>query len=463
MVPMRTIPMKVIAILGLNAGEFPRRDTVPGFNLIAKDVKKTDRSKNLEDRYLLLETLLAAKEKLMIFYKGQDEKDNSEVFPTPPLAELIQYLNRLDKDGNRKAYLVKHNLQSYADAYFDGSDDLKYSYSATAFEAAKAKNLKPELIAYQQNIQDISEVHFSTFELPERISLNELESFYRSPMEYYLSQKNFGRFAPFERSSHENEEIFLVNALEAYDIKRNIVEYAAEWVRKNPGTEIDFQQLRNHLTKTVRLPYQEVGKELFKNLQDLTEHLLAEKFLMAYSGQHEESFEVVCTDDSGAKITFTGTMAVSEDRKSAVMFQNTKSKPKHHIFPWIRHLFLSAALPEYGMTTCQFEDGEMHLAPLTQETAQKQLLHLAQIRALGEKSPVLFFREVAQVNEFPTGRQRKSPIETSDYCGQVEKAICNDYCASIFFKKSDLDLEFRRKVCRTINEVYSGREIITNE
>ena len=118
-------------------------------------MKKTDRSKNLEDRYLLLETLLAAKEKLMIFYKGQHEKDNSEVFPTPPLAELIQYINRLDKDGNRKKYLIKHNLQSYADAYFDGSDALKYSYSATAFEAAKAKNLRPESVTYQQNIPDL--------------------------------------------------------------------------------------------------------------------------------------------------------------------------------------------------------------------------------------------------------------------------------------------------------------------
>ena len=459
MVPMRTIPMEVIAILGLNSGDFPRRDTVPGFNLIAKDMKKTDRSKNLEDRYLLLETLLAAKKKLMIFYKGQSEKDNSEVFPTPPLAELIQYLNRLDKDGNRKAFLVKHNLQSYADAYFDGSDTLKYSYSATAFEAATAKSLPPDVVTYQQKVLDLSEVDYSTIELPERLSLNELEKFFRSPIEYYLFQRKFGSFYPFERSSHENNEIFLVNALDAYDIKRDIVEYAAEWVRKNPRWKIDFQQLKDHLTKTVRLPYQNVGEELFKNLQNLTVSLLADEFLVEYSGQIEEAIEVVCTNDSGTKITFTGTMAVAADHKRSVMFQNTRNKPKHHISPWLRHLFLSVALPEYTETVCQFEDGEMTLKQLPQETAQKQLLHLAQIRALGAKFPIPFFREVAQVNELPTEKQRKSPIETADYGNQIVKALCGDYCASIFFKHSDVDSEFRRRVCHAVNHVYNGREI----
>ena len=462
MVPMRTIPMKVIAILGLNAGEFPRRDTVPGFNLIAKDMKKTDRSKNLEDRYLLLETLLAAKEKLMIFYKGQHEKDNSEVFPTPPLAELIQYINRLDKDGNRKKYLIKHNLQSYADAYFDGSDHLKFSYSATAFEAAKAKNLAPLPITYHQDVVDLDTVDLSTIELPERISLNELESFYRSPLEYYLSQKDIGKFTAFERSSQENEEIFLLNGLEAYSLKSDIVQYAAEWVRKNPATKIDFQQLKDYLTKTVRLPYQAIGKEIFESLQILSERMLADEFLNSYSGQQKESFEFVCTDGSGTDITFTGTTTVSADHTKSVMFQNTKSKPKHHINPWLRHVFLSAALPVYTETICQFEDEEMTLVPLSQATAREKLLQLARIRALGEKYPVPFFRELNQVSEVITSnRQKVPPVDSATHCSNVVKAISNDYCASIFFKMSDLDSEFRRKICHAFNHVYSGREIFT--
>ncbi|MBE6405250.1 MAG: exodeoxyribonuclease V subunit gamma [Lentisphaerae bacterium] len=461
MVPMRTIPMKVIAILGLNAGEFPRRDTAPGFNLIAKDMKKTDRSKNLEDRYLLLETLLAAKEKLMIFYNGQNEKDNSEVFPTPPLAEIIQYLQRLDKTNNRKAYIVKHNLQSYADSYFDGSDLLKYSYSATALEAAEAKKLPAKTFTSNIVIPDLELTDLSAFELPEKLSLNELEHFYRSPMEFYLSRKNIGKFTRFGRSSQENEEMFLANALEAYDIKKNIVQYAAAWVKTNPGKEIDFQELRNYLVKTVKLPYQEIGKELFESMQILTTRLLAEEFLTVYSGQQEEYFEVICPVSPGREMVVTGTVPVSADHTRSVMFRNSRNKPKHQIDPWLRHVFLSAALPEYHTTVCQFEDEEMKLAPLDHVQAREHLLHLAQIRSMGESSPVPFFREVAQVNENATGKQRVDPVNSSNYCGQVEKAICNDYCASLFFKKSDLDEDFRRLVCRAANKVYSGRVIVS--
>ena len=459
MVPMRTIPMEVIAVLGLNAGDFPRRDTAPGFNLIAKNMKKTDRSKNLEDRYLLLETLLAAKDKLLIFYKGQHEKDNSEVFPTPPLAELIQYLDRMDKENNRNAYYVKHNLQSYAESYFNGSDDLKFSYSATAFDAAEAKRLKPETEESGIIFPDLLNTELSEFELPERISLHELEQFYRSPMEYYLTHRNVGRFSEFERTSQENEEVFLINGLEAYNIKKDIVQYAAAWVRENPGKEIDYQQLRDFLTKSVRLPYEKVGKELFEALQILTSRILAEEFLTAYSGQEDKFFEVTCSAGVGKSVTFTGSASVTPDLRKSVMFRNSNNKPKHHIEPWLRHLFLSAALPDYTVTICEFEDARMTLAPLDQEAARKKLIQLAQIRSMGAKHPVLFFRDVTQVNEVRTGRQRKDPIDTTDYCGQVEKAICNDYCASLFFNKTDLTREFRLMVCRAVNEVYSGREM----
>ena len=101
----------------------------------------------------------------------------------------------------------------------------------------------------------------------------------------------------------------------------------------------------------------------------------------------------------------------------------------------------------------------MTLAPLDQAAARKKLIQLAQIRSMGTKHPVPFFREVAQVNEIRTGKQRKDPIDTVDYCGQVEKAICGDYCASLFFNKTDLTREFRLMVCRASNEFYSGREI----
>ena len=456
MVPMRTIPMPVIAILGLNAGEFPRRDIAAGFNLIAKDLRLTDRSKNLEDRYLLLETLLAAKEKLMIFYNGQSAKDNSEVFPTPPLAELIQYLDRLSGKGKRE-YLVKHRLQSYSESYFNGSDPLKFSYSESAFQAAEASR-KPMTPADSSLVfPDLSTDDFSGYELPDRISLQELEIFFRSPAEYFLAHQNFGKFREFQRNIPEQNELFHPDFLSISNLKRSIVEYAADQFRKNTNHSIDFDYLRNYLTKTEQLPCGRIGEELFSALSLQTEQLLADSFLQFYTDQKTESFEFKCKTGTGKEIIFYGNALLSCDHKDSYSFRNASFKPKHLLNPWLRHVFLSAVLPEYSTTVCQAEDVKTTFRVLEQNQAQQILIQLALIRSAGKEKLIPFFSELKQVSETASGK-RAPAVETETYKNSIVEAIGHDYCASLFFKKSDLNMDFIRKVCRATKAVYQGME-----
>lgn len=53
MTPMRSVPFRVIAMLGLNNGKFPRQESAISFDLIARlGRKKGDRTKRDDDRYL---------------------------------------------------------------------------------------------------------------------------------------------------------------------------------------------------------------------------------------------------------------------------------------------------------------------------------------------------------------------------------------------------------------------------
>lgn len=468
MVPMRTIPLPVIAILGLNPDHFPRKDIAPGFNLIAKNMRKTDRSKNLEDRYLLLETLLAAREKLMIFYNGQNKTDNSEVFPTPPLAELIQYLDRLSKEENRTSYLIKHSLQSYAECYFDGSDPLKYSYSEDALDAAKSNRNKAELQPPALDIPDLNHEDLSRYELPEQITLKELEEFFTSPVKYYLSHRKIGNFREYKPQKMQNDELFLLNPLENNSVKQQLVSYAAEWIRKNPGSEVNFDQLQELLWKSDQLPCREVGAETFENLRQKTEKILAEAFLQLYSGQQEESFSFRIPFDSGKELLFSGKELITPDHKRSISFRTAdlykdKTYRQKYLLPlFLRHLFLSAALPEYTETICQFEDCELIFQSIDQTFAREKLLQLIRIRALGKEKPVPFFREVKLVEENPVsknGKPKKSPVESETYRNGVLEAISHDYCAALFFRETDLDQTFLRYVCRAVQTVYQGMEL----
>lgn len=95
MLPMRSIPFKVIAILGLNDGEFPRSNPPGSFNIMARcPARLGDRSRRQEDRYLFLEALISARQHLYLSYQGRSALDNSERQPSLVLQELMDYLQQ---------------------------------------------------------------------------------------------------------------------------------------------------------------------------------------------------------------------------------------------------------------------------------------------------------------------------------------------------------------------------------
>ena len=89
LVPLRAIPAKVIAILGLNDGAFPGIDRHNSFDLLAK-VRRNDPNVTNEGRYLFLEALMAAREHLILSYVGFD--NGSELAPAIPMAAVENVL-----------------------------------------------------------------------------------------------------------------------------------------------------------------------------------------------------------------------------------------------------------------------------------------------------------------------------------------------------------------------------------
>ena len=93
LVPMRSIPHKVVCLLGLDDGGFPRHIERDGDDLTAQDPRVGDRDARSEDRQLLLDALLAAREHLVITYSGHDERSNQPRPPAVPVGELFDVLD----------------------------------------------------------------------------------------------------------------------------------------------------------------------------------------------------------------------------------------------------------------------------------------------------------------------------------------------------------------------------------
>ena len=256
MLPMRSIPFRVIALVGINDGVFPRNERRLGFDLMVKSPRPGDPSARDEDRMLFLEALLSAREHLVISYAGQSIRDNQSLAPSVLLTELMDYVYQaFEVEGRRHSIqdqiLVRHRLQAYSASYFSGKDRL-FSYSRENLEALEAS---------LNRVQDNPARLLNTIEKPSEewrvIDLEEMKRFFRGPVEYFF-RKRVGIFLDDRPVMLDNREPFVVNALDEYQLKQELL---SAWLE---GKDLDTY--RESILARGMLPPGKMGDQRFHQL-----------------------------------------------------------------------------------------------------------------------------------------------------------------------------------------------------
>ena len=202
--PMRSIPFRVICMLGLNDGAFPRRDRPLSFDLMAQRPQRGDRSARDDDRYLFLEAIFSARETLYLSYCGLSPRDNAAAPPSVIVVELLDYLRRqflLPAD-----FVLRHRLQPFNAAYFTGENPRLFSYSAdhaaTARQGAASRHAARAFAAQPLPAPD-PEWH--------EVSLDQLADFLTKPARYFLKNRLQLRLPDTEEPPAESEPMALDN------------------------------------------------------------------------------------------------------------------------------------------------------------------------------------------------------------------------------------------------------------
>ncbi|WP_214404559.1 exodeoxyribonuclease V subunit gamma [Pseudonocardia lacus] len=113
LVPMRSVPHRVVCLLGLDDGAFPRAGVPDGDDLLAREPLAGERDPRSEDRQLLLDAICAATEHLVVVHSGADERTGARRPPAVPLGELLDAITATAGQQGRRQVVVRHPLQPF--------------------------------------------------------------------------------------------------------------------------------------------------------------------------------------------------------------------------------------------------------------------------------------------------------------------------------------------------------------
>lgn len=212
--PMRSLPFRIIALIGMNEGEFPKIDRSPSFDLIARHFRSGDRSRRTDDRYQFLEILLSARERLIITYLGQSSVDNAVIPPSIAVSELLQAL--ADQYG-LDHLVVRHPLQPFSRRYFEATGAV-FSYSEDHYRIACAlAGPKPAKISWWPLDHAEPDPNAPAGDRPLPVELDDLFAFFRHPQRFFLCRQMDLHLASLA-ADREEREYFKLSYLDHYRI-----------------------------------------------------------------------------------------------------------------------------------------------------------------------------------------------------------------------------------------------------
>jgi exodeoxyribonuclease V gamma subunit len=441
MLPMRSIPFRVIGLLGMEGEAYPRQSKPLGFDFMARYPRRGDRSRRNDDRYLFLEAILSARERLYISYVGQSIQDNSVIPPSVLVSELIDYVEQgfeIPGLDIREHLHTRHRLQAFSPEYFKNHQKL-FTYSEENYEIAGA------VLANRTEPGPFLGTGLSEPDASWRkLDLHGLCAFFTNPTKFLLNRR-LGIYLE-ERSSLAGErEPFEVHTLEQYLLEESMLR------RRLQGRSLkdDFV----FAVASGRLPHGPVGRCLYEGLSPGVEHFAEE--LAPLLG--EKALETLDFQIDVGGFSLTGSLD-HVFKEKMVRYRYARLKGKDILVSWIHHLALNTVRAEgypqhtllAGLTGKSGEERKMlfyEYAPV--DEGEKILEKLLKRYWEGLREPLRFFPEPSWLyaglrlqKETPIEHALQKAREKWEGNEYVRGEIEDPYYRLCFGKKDPMDSAF---------------------
>lgn len=391
LIPMRSIPFKVVAVLGLGFDKFPRKEVPLNFNLMQLKAKRGDRNIKDNDKHLFLETILSAQEHLYLSYIGKSSKDNSLLPPSAIVDELIDYIasgTDLRDSLVRKQLTKQHPLHN-----FTKQPDGVLNYLSLSDK---------ETIATDRFLPSIKEV-----DTLQDISIQHLINFFKNPFQHYHN-------STLNISYREDDvllrdtEYFELDALNEWQIKQDLLYIAEE----------DLDEYRRQGVQKGTLPLKNMSKTILATLNDELDPI--RKLVGESIGNREEGS--IAVDLLIRNTRITGKLnRIYGDRLVSVSF--SKNNNKNILEAYLKHLLAFASgysLESHlilGLEKTVYKIGK---DSLNQEKALQRLEELMYCFHSGCERPFVFYPR------FENDPTKLAKFSFTSYQTMLKKIFNND-------------------------------------
>jgi len=223
LMPMRSIPFKVVCLLGMNDGIYPRTLPPLGFDLMSKQMQKGDRSRRDDDRYLFLEAVNSAQQQLYISYIARSIQDNTERYPSVLVSELVEYISQsfcLPEDRHlnvdRSAQRVIHHLHYLHSRMPFAADNFSANAEFRSFAEEWLPAASASGVAHPLFMQALAPEELET------LSFERLVRFWRHPARAFFSMR-LGVSFSMEESELPDAEPFALDGLTRYQLNTQLL------------------------------------------------------------------------------------------------------------------------------------------------------------------------------------------------------------------------------------------------
>ncbi|MFH2058693.1 MAG: exodeoxyribonuclease V subunit gamma [Pseudomonadota bacterium] len=420
--PMRSIPFKIVVLMGMDEKSFPRKTFGPGFDLIKKYPRQGDKIDRDEDRFLFLEALLSARSRFIITYTGMSIKDNSLIPCSGVVSELKETIDQgfVLSQGrdihsfhplhpfDRKYYIDQigritsgtHQVGSLYRSY--SKDNLNIAQSLANQNFAQSIFIQKDLI--EKNLiekdNELEPISISGNSTPDHmnsdtIDIDEIIRFYKHPLKTWV-ENGLNLQIPELSESYPDRELFSINGLDQYLLGTGLLEKAMD--QKKTVDQTKGADWYPFFKATGQLPYGTKGRVEYERIWKEA-HPVIEK---AKAFLNTKALPALITQIDMAGMTICGNLSdIRENGRYSLNYGRLNGS--RLVSAWIEHLFYNISAPAgYPQKTFLIGRDPLKKNPVVtyvfKDLGSNAFLYfekLIQLFCQGNKNPVFLFCETA--------------------------------------------------------------------